>query len=222
MIIGAFAGFLLSGLLPIPPAAHLGAAEIAAFYGESPNLSRAGFVLVAMSVGLILPLVGLIGVHMVRMEGRTPVLAFTQLACGAVTAVMLLVPMLVMAVCAFRPERDPQLILLLNDLAWLLFIPPIAPFMIQNVAIGLAVLGDRNPEPLLPRWVAYLNFWVAFLFVPDVLAFFFVSGPFAWQGIFVFWLALTAYTVWVLTMSFVLLRLVRREAAAAPVEPVAA
>ena len=60
-----------------------------------------------------------------------------------------------------------------------------------------------NPATTFPRWVGYLNLWVAFAFVPDILAYFFFSGPFAWNGIFVFWLALTAYVVFLVTMSVV-------------------
>ncbi|MBB2503877.1 hypothetical protein H5411_32645 [Amycolatopsis echigonensis] len=209
-VVLALTGWLIAGVLPMPPAAHQSATEIANFYGDSSSKVLFGLILSALAVGLVFPLIALIGVHMVRMEGRTPLLTFLQLVTGAATGVLLLIPLLMMAVCAFRPDRAPDLTLMLNDLAWLLFITPIAPFMIQNIAIGLAVLRDRNPEPVLPRWVGYLNFWVAFLFVPDVLAYFFYSGPFAWQGIFVFWLALTAYAVWLVVMGLVLRRAVLR------------
>ena len=112
--------------------------------------------------------------------------------------------MLLMAIIAFRPDRNPEITVTLNDIAWLLFITPIAPFMIQNVAIGVAILNDSRQT--LPRWMGYLNFWVAFLFIPDVLAFFFHSGPFAWRGIFVFWLALAAYSVFLIVMGVMLRR----------------
>jgi hypothetical protein len=56
--------------------------------------------------------------------------------------------------------------------------------MIQNFAIGTAILSDRSN--ILPRWVGYMNFWVALSFVPDVLAYFFKAGPFSWRGLFVF------------------------------------
>jgi hypothetical protein len=219
-VVLTLAGWLIAGILPLPPAASQSAAEIANFYGDSPTRVLFGLVLSGVGVSLVFPLVAVIGVHMVRMEGRTPLLTFLQLVTGAATGVFLLMPTLMMAVCAFRPERAPELTLMLNDLAWLLFLTPIPPFMIQNVSIGLAVLRDRDPEPVLPRWVGYLNFWVAFLFVPDVLAYFFYSGPFAWQGVFVFWLALTAYAVWLVAMGVVLRRAILR--ADAPAAEVAA
>lgn len=210
-------GLVIAGVLPIPPAAHQSATAIAAFYGDSPARVAAGLVISSVGSGLIFPLIALIAVHMRRMEGRTPLLTFAQLAAGTVTGVFLLMPVLMMAVGAFRPDRSPELTLFLNDLAWLLFITPIAPFIVQNLAIGLAVLQDRNDELVLPRWVGYFNLWVAFLFLPDILAFFFYSGPFSWQGIFVFWLAAAAYSLWGIVMGLVLRRAVLRSDAELPV-----
>jgi hypothetical protein len=128
-----------------------------------------------------------------------------------------LIPQLMMAWLGYRPEiRDPGTTQSLNDLAWFLLFTPIAPFMIQNIAIGVAVLAD--PRQIFPRWVAYLNFWVAIAFVPDILAYFFFQGAFAWNGIFVFWLALVAYAIFLVTMSVI----TRRANAAAANEAVGA
>ena len=88
-----------------------------------------------------------------------------------------------------------------------MFITPIAPFIIQNVAIGVAILNDKRQT--LPRWVAFVNFWVAFSFLPDPLAFFFHSGPFAWRGIFIFWLALTTYAIFLIVMGVMLSKVVK-------------
>jgi hypothetical protein len=42
------------------------------------------------------------------------------------------------------------------------------------------------------------------------MAFFFHSGPLSWQGILVFWLALTTYSVFLIGMGLVLRRAVLR------------
>ncbi|HXB90033.1 MAG TPA: hypothetical protein VNW74_28725, partial [Mycobacterium sp.] len=47
-------------------------------------------------------------------------------------------------------------------------------------------------------------------FIPDVMAFFFHSGPLSWQGILVFWLALATYSVFLIGMGLVLRRAVLR------------
>lgn len=211
-VVVTLAGWLIAGILPLPPAANQSAAEIANFYGDSPTRVLFGLVVSGLGVSLVFPLVAVIGVHMVRMEGRTPLLTFLQLVTGAATGVFLLVPTLMMAVCAFRPERAPRADADAER-------PRLAALPHADPAVhdserrhGLADLRDRNPEPILPRWVGYLNFWVAFSFVPHVLAYFFYSVPFAWHGIFVFWLALTAYAVWLVAMGVVLRRAIRADA----------
>lgn len=208
-------GLILANVLPFPPAAFMSPDEIARFYTQSTTRTLTGFALTSFCMGFAFPLTGLIAVYLVRMEGRTPILTFTQLSCGAATGVLLTTPMILMAVCAFRPDRSPELIQLLNDAAYLLLFTPIAPFCIQNTAIAMAIFNDRNPQPVLPRWVAFANLWLVFLFLPGLLPFFFHEGPFAWHGVFVFWLGLASFGGWATMMGLVLRQAVLRDAAAA-------
>jgi MFS family permease len=203
-IVVALVGWLLAGLLPLPLGPHHTQEQVVAFYRDHQLRLVAGFVLAGIGVGGVFPLIAAISVQMLRMEGRYPILTFMQLVTGAATGVMLLVPMLLMTVIGYRPDRSPELTLMLNDMAWMLFITPIMPFILQNVAIGVAVLNDENG--IFPRWAGYLNLIVGFTFVPDVLPYFFYSGPFAWNGIFIFWLALTSYTVWLVAMGMLVRR----------------
>jgi hypothetical protein len=208
-VVVALIGWLVAGVLPIPLGSESSVAEVVNFYSHGTRVI-AGLVISTIGVSLVFPLIAVIGVHMVRMEGRTPILTFLQLITGAATGVCLLLPLLLMTTIAFRPDRSPELTVTLNDIAWLLFITPIAPFMIQNIAIGVAILNDKRQT--LPRWVGYVNFWIAFSFIPDPLAFFFHSGPFAWRGIFIFWLALTTYSVFLVVMGLTLRKAIRESA----------
>jgi hypothetical protein len=209
LVVLGLLGMALAGIFPVPPAADGTTAETVAAYAEHPNLVRAGLILATSALSLIGPLVAVITTWMLRMErGRPPTLSILQTVAGAVTWIMLMVPLIVMNVAAFRPERSPELTQTLTDLAWILFLTPVAPFLIQNVAIGAAVLSDPSPRPSVPRWVGYANFWVGLSFVPSLLAYFFKSGPFAWHGVFVFYLTFAAYSFWVLMMSWALRRAV--------------
>ncbi len=195
-------GWLLAGLLPLPLGPSNSMHDVVAFYSGHGPWRMMGFVLATLGVCCAMPLVGVITMHMMRMERRLPLLAVIQLGIGSVTILINLLGSLMFAVLTFRPElRAPETLMLLNDLAWLIFFTPIMPFIIQNLAIGAAVLTDRGKT--FPRWVGYVNLWVAFAFIPDLMAYFFFSGPFAWNGIFVFWLALTAYAVFLVAMSVV-------------------
>jgi hypothetical protein len=198
-VVVTLVGWLISGMLPLPMGPASSTNELVAFFTDEPNRVMAGFVLSSVGVVLMAPMLALISVHMLRMEGRLPFLAFTQLLVAAVTVVINVFPQMIFAIAAFRVDRDPGDIVLLNDLAWLLLFTGVTPFMIQNVVIGVAILRDRTE--VFPRWLGYLNFLVALSFVPDVMAYFFKTGPFAWNGVFVFWLALTTYSVFLFAMA---------------------
>jgi len=197
-------GWLINGMLPIPNGPTLPTAEVAAFFTDEPNRVMAGYVISSIGVVLAAPMFALISVHMLRIEGRRPVLAFTQLIVAAVTVFLNMFSMMMFAMAAFRADRNVDDIVLLNDMAWLLLFTAVCPFLIQNVAIGIAVLRDKSGT--FPRWVGFLNFWVAISFLPDVLPYFFKTGPFAWNGVLVFWLALTTYCLFLVVMGVVMLR----------------
>ncbi|MCV7408378.1 hypothetical protein AWC05_04975 [Mycobacterium florentinum] len=205
-------GWLIAGILPIPLGSSSSTQEVVSFYGHDTRV-LSGLVIAQLGICLVFPLIGLIGYFLLRIEGRRPILTFVQLVTGAATGVLLLLPMLLMAVISFRPYRNPEITVTLNDIAWLVFLTPIAPFIIQNVVIGIAILSDRAQT--LPRWVGYLNFWIAASFLPDVLAFFFHSGPLSWRGVLVFWLALTTYSVFLIGMGLVMRSAILRSASAA-------
>lgn len=194
----------LANFLP-PHLPTAGADEIAALYQDRTWQIRLGLFLMMGCSGLICAFVAAITVAIKRMEKSAGVLTYAQLSAGTCGAVFLIVPCLVWTAAAFRPERSAELTLLLNDLGWILLFMPFTTFVVQNIAIGLAVLGDRGAPPVLPRWVGFFNLWVAVLFIPGGLLTFFKTGPFAWSGLFVYWVPLVVFLSWYLVM-FVMLR----------------
>lgn len=201
-VVVTLSGWLVAGLLPIP----IGPGnehEIARFFLDDPTRVRVGFLLGSVGVVLMVPQLALISIHLRRMES-VPLLALVQLIAATVTVCVNMFPHLIFALAGFRADRAPADVVLLCDLAWLLLFCGIAPFMLQNIAVGIAVL--RDPDQLFPRWVAWLSFFVALSFLPDPLAYFFTSGAFAWNGLFVFWLALTTYCLFLCATSWACLR----------------
>ena len=197
-------GWLIAGVLPLPISPSAPVEEIRDFYLADAHRTGAGFVLASVGIVLYAPMLAAITVHMLRVEGRHPVLAFTQLVTGGATLLLNLLPMLIWAMATFRSDRADSSLVLLNDMGWLILFPGIMLFCLQNVSIGMLILGTE--QAVFPRWLGYVNFFVALSFVPDVLAFFFRSGPFAWNGVFVFWLALTTYCIFLCSMSWACLR----------------
>ncbi|MEC9358561.1 MAG: hypothetical protein VX836_11915 [Pseudomonadota bacterium] len=155
--------------------------------------------------------VAAISAQMRRMQGIGPLAPYLQLGAGSIGVLTVMFPIMIFAIAAFRPERDPQLTQLLNDVGWLIIIPAFPTFLAQFLAIAFGALRDQGAEPVFPRWVAYFNVWVGLLFVPGAFAYFFRTGPFAWDGLLAFWIAAGAFFAWLVTMTPVLLRAINAE-----------
>ncbi len=205
-----FAGmWLLAGFIP-PPSPALSPAETAALYAANPVGIKLTGMLLIFTPSLLCPITAIISVLMWRSEGRNAPLALTQLITGVMTLAPFILTGLCWAVAAFRPERDPEAIVLINDLGWVALEMVTPPAIIQLIAIGLCILNDRSAQPVFPRWVAFFSFWICLLFLPGLLVTMFLSGPFAWNGLLSFWVAASAYGGWLLTMFVMCLKAVAR------------
>lgn len=202
--------FFCARFLP-PHSPSAGAEEIAAIFRDNASMIRLGQVILLLGSSLALAFVGVLSTQLRRIETGLPVFTFVQLGAGVTAVVLLVVPTLIWLIAAFRPERAPELTQLLNDAAWLMLLVPFAPAGVQLLAIGFAVLGDKGAETVFPRWVGFFNIWVAVLFLPGGLIPFFKSGPFAWNGLFGFWIPATAFFGWFLTMTVVMLQSIKRQ-----------
>jgi hypothetical protein len=61
-------------------------------------------------------------------------------------------------------------------------------------------------KPLLPRWSAYLNIWTALGVAPGSFVVFVHNGPLAWNGILAWWLLCVSFFVWMVAMTWLMLR----------------
>lgn len=177
-----------------PPAPSLDAAQIAAVYAGNTLGIRLGGITIMLAAGMFAPFFAAISVFMLRMEGRWAAYAWTQAMTATIVVLCFFIGAMLFTVTAFRPERPAELTQLMNDFAWLLFVAPAPPAVLQAFAIGLAIIND--PRQILPRWTAFFSFWVAVLFVPGALAILFKTGPFAWNGVLAFWLPAILVGVW--------------------------
>lgn len=210
-------GFLLFGIgvwplaqfLP-PPAPSLSAQEIADIYSSNTIGIRLGAVIVMLGASLFSPFFAQISVLMKRMEGEAAPWATTQLLSATLVVLTFFLGPVLFSVAAFRPERSPELTQLMNDLAWIEMIIPVLPAFVQTLAIGFAILGDRNTQPVLPRWSGFFSLWVAVLFVPGCLTAMFKTGPFAWNGLLSFWIPAVLVGLWANVMAFLMVKAIKR------------
>jgi hypothetical protein len=205
-----FGALLLAGWVP-PPSPAQSAEQVAAMYAEHTDLKRLAFVLLFLGGGLCAPFTVAIHHRLRRIPGAWA-LALLQLIGGALGVLAVSVPAIVFMVAAYRPERDPQITQALHDLAFIPFIGNLVPFLVQAVAIGVAVLAQHPDGPVLPRWLGFYNLWTAFLTLPGLLLVFFRTGAFAWNGVLVFWVVATVFGGWFLVMFAVLRARLREDA----------
>jgi hypothetical protein len=212
VIVLTLSGFTLARLLPVPPGANLDPAQIAQFYGAHPIPTRLGFLLATIGLAFLAPMAASIAMAMLRIKAAPPVLALLQVIGGVGVVMLTVIPTILMNVAAFRPDRNPMVTQAISDVAWLLFVTPIPLFFFQEVPIAVAILMDRSPRPVFPRWVGYANLWIPLTFLPALLPYFFKTGPLAWQGLLVFYLGLATFGAWVVVMMWALLNANRRQA----------
>lgn len=202
---GAVAGFIP------PPSPHMTAPEVAAIYQTNTIRIRVGMVILVIGAGLFIPWASVISTQLRRIEDYSKVLTNTQLLSGLLGAVLFLLPALMWITLAFRPDRNPDSMLLLHDLAWLMFLVPVSQPVVQNFAIAFTILSDDGEPPVFPRWLAYVNLFTAVLFTPGALIPFFKFGPFAWNGLFGFWIPGVFFCTWVVVMFFALRKAIREQ-----------
>jgi hypothetical protein len=211
MIVLAGIGLFGSGLFP-PMSPQATPQQVAHFYGDDTALLRAGLVLAFAAFGLCGLFLAEITTQLRRIPNISPVLARAQSMSSAVGWVFLAMPLIFYLAAAFRPDRNPDVLQGLNDLAFLTFLMPFAPFCVLVGATGVAVLQDAGREPVFPRWYGYLNLWCALLFAPAGLMPFFKTGPLDWRGLISLWLGFAAFGLWLVASSWTLDRAIRREA----------
>jgi hypothetical protein len=206
-----FIGLLLMGFLPLPRPG-LSADEFATLYRSNPTGIIIGSILFQLGGALWCAFAAIISVHMKRIEGTSSPWAYTQMLAGLMGFLPILLGAIFFTVAAYRPERSPETIQLLSDLAFIGFVMPALPGLVQLMSIGIATLGDKRPKPVFPRWVGYLNIWTAILYIPGCLIGLFHSGPFGWNGALAFWLVAVAFGNWVNVMCMVLLKAIKAQA----------
>jgi hypothetical protein len=205
-----FAAFVLGGFVP-PLSPSLSPAEVAVHYQSHLGGIRVGVGVMLMSGAFYALFSAVISAQMRRIPGVHHTVIYGQLAAGAFACLTFMVPAMLFATTAFRPDRDPVLTQLLNDLSWIVLVMPWPPFMAQNFSFAFAILCDSRDRPLFPRYLGYLNIWAPITFTPALCLPFFKSGPLAWSGLFVIWIPASLFVVQFIVNARALLRAITDE-----------
>jgi hypothetical protein len=203
--------WIFPGFFP-PMSPAMTAEEVATFYRDHVGEIRASMIIVNLCGISFIPFFMVIVVQMQRMGNPSRAFAYSYLSAAASGATLFALADLAWLIAAFRPERDPQLTQLLNDLAWIAFITPVGFIIAQNLCLALAIFMDSRQTPVFPRWVGHFNIVAALLMTPGAFAMMFMHGPLAWDGLLAFWVRIGTYCLYLAVMFFVVRATINQQA----------
>jgi hypothetical protein len=203
--------FTVVGKLTPPVSPTASAGEVTDFLTRNRTGILWAVVVMGVFAPFFYPFAVITSLQMRRIEGGWGLLSMVQLTTAVVAPTGWLYPLAVLATAAYRPGRDPQLVLLLSDQFWLTYVGVAVIFVVNVAVIGLSAFVDRRERPVFPRWFGYLNFVAAIALLPGVFVYVFTTGPLAWNGLFAMMVPAVAFLVWKVAMIVVLLRAVKSE-----------
>lgn len=210
LLVFFLAGFwLIAGFIP-PPSPQMSGPELVQLFTEHRTRIRIGMIVCVGAAAFLASWSAAISVQIQRIERRNQVLAYTNLALGALFVLEFIFSLVIWQSMTFRP-RSPEILLAMNDTAWLLFTTITSTPVLQATVIGAAILGDKRDQPLFPRWSGYLNFWVGLVFLSGSITVFFHNGPFAWNGLMTWYVPVVVFGIWIITMSTLMLRSINNQ-----------
>lgn len=184
-------------LLP-PPPESLTAQQITEFYLDNNTGLHVGMVGMLLVAPFYCVWSAVISRIMQRIEGPDGVLSLIELMGGVMTALVTLIPASAWLVASFRTaERPPEIIQMLNDFGWVVFMVTFMVTVLQMGAFGLAILIDKRAKPLMPRWFGWFSFAAAGMFFSATLMTFDQDGPFSWTGVLTFWGIFGSFFIWI-------------------------
>ncbi len=206
-------GYVMTGFFP-PPPATLSATQVAELYASDNMRLRIGVVLCLLSGSFLMVWGVVVSAQMARVEKGLPVWAITQALAATMGAMIFTLPLLFVGVAGFAAECPPEVTLLMHQLAFLTLITPVTFFPLQALPVGIISLSRHDAGTAhspFPRWLGYLSLWMLVCAEAGTMALLFRTGPFAWNGLFTFWLPLTIYAVWYTALTRLMLKAITRQ-----------
>jgi hypothetical protein len=193
-----------------PPSPRLPASAIADFYRHNALQIRIGAMITSWTSAFMVPLALVISAQMQRVDQGVPLLATAQVIGGAMMSMFLVFPPIIYGIAAFTADRAPEITSMLHEMGSLVLVTTDQYYMFQLFAIIYFCL--TRPQDKLspfPRWLGWFTLWAGIIYEVGPIGFMFKRGPFAWDGVIVFWMPFVTFGIWVTTMSMLLLQKIK-------------
>ena len=181
----------------LPAPADLGADATKAFFvsahrdgmllGNSILIVGCAFLVVAsIQFGLVLA----------DLEGARPLWSIATAVSGILIALIVFLNAGFWIGAAYRPGAPADVIVALNDVAWLGFLLGWVFLSLQMVATAIVALGEVAPQPMIPPWLSKASLVGAVLLMCAGGPAFTHSGPFAYHGALAFYPPMAIWGLW--------------------------
>lgn len=206
-----FIAFLVFPAVMPPLSPSLSPEAVAEFYRHHNSAMMGVVVTCNILAASLVPIFAVIAVQMLRVVNSSQVFAVSYIAAVAMAVTSFILADYFWGTALYRPDRDPQLISLLNDMGWMFFIAPVGPLVAMNLCLAGAIYLDESEQPVFPKWVAHFNIVTALLIAPSAFAVTTKIGPLAWDGSVSFTLRLYTMVAYMVVMFCVLQGVLKRQ-----------
>lgn len=215
-----FAALYMNSMFPPPPSPLMSSAEILGRIESQLLLAKASVPIGILAAGLSIPFNAIIAIHIYEIEkagGNRPVLAITSLGGGLLNSSFFFLVFFGWAGIIYRAPEGLEATRMIFDITWVIMAMASSAPALQMVCIGLASLADKRPNPIFPRWSGFFMFFLATGTCTGAFAMFFYKPPFAWNGLFGFWIPAGSFLAWLGVLSYLFLKEISRQRQSAQV-----
>ena len=146
-----------------------------------------------------------------RIEGQEGMLANLEMMGATITYCPILVACGIWLTTAMQIDViSPDMAQTAYFLGWMIIDLAYMVTSWQIIAAAIVFLRDKREKKLVPAWVSWWGFVTVASFFPVSLIPFFKTGPFAFHGMFNFWIAFPTWYVWIVSMSIFIIKAVGR------------
>ena len=201
---------ILAGNLP-PFGADLNADQIYAHYIKDGMALRIGMSICMVGAAFYMAWGCAVSRLMQRIEGPNGMLSSLEMMGATITCAPLIVACGIWLTASIEaPQLTPQIVHMMYWLGWMIIDLAYMVTSFQIFAVSIVFLRDKRTKPLMPAWVCWWGFVTFAAFFPVSLVPFLKTGPFAFQGMFNFWIAFFTWYIWVTAASYYVIRGITR------------